>query len=477
MNVIMKKNSECNLVNWKKPLKTMLIDELGGKYTYGQIKDEINKYKTKIRAGGLVIICASNDLGSIIWYLICLENRNPVLILEQGIAQNMMSKYINIYQPDYLILRKDQEPKVEGHSFEFESHGYKIYRQNRQKTTHFYDELKLLMTTSGSTGDPKLVRLSSKNIISNADSIISYLKITEKDVAITSLPINYSYGLSVINSHLRAGGTIALNKRSIIESKFWDAVNENSVTNIAGVPFTYELILKLDFSKYFPTSVRLLTQAGGSLGVSKVLEAHEKSNAAKIKFYVMYGQTEASPRMTYLDPMNLPSKAGSIGIPIPGGSIWLENEAGEKIHGDGIVGELIYAGPNVALGYASNRIDLLKGDEWNGILKTGDLAFRDQDGFYYLHGRRSRFIKISGIRISLDQIEKEINTQEIVAAASGRDDFLAVLIEGDFNQEKINIVTATLRAYKIPKKYYKIEFKPNLKRSKSGKLDYKQFDL
>jgi long-chain acyl-CoA synthetase len=468
----------CNdsLVNWEQATKTMLIDQFGRNYTYTEVKKATNEFKGRIKKNSLVLICASNDVGSIISYLACLENKNPILMLDKNISEIFFNFYVKNYQPEYLIINKKQNLNIDIHSFEFESHDYKIYRCKSDEPTKFNNQLGLLMTTSGSTGDPKLVRLSLKNIIANADSIISYLNITESDVAITTLPMQYSYGLSIINSHIRAGAAIVLNDRSVIEPLFWETVKEYAVTNIYGVPFTYDLILKLNFTKYIPNSVRILAQAGGNMAQNKILELYEKSKLKKIKFFVMYGQTEASPRMAYLDPEYLPSKAGSIGKPIPGGSIWLESESGEKINSPNIVGELIYEGPNVALGYSIGRDDLLKGDEWLGLLKTGDLALMDTDGFFYIQARKKRFIKISGIRTSLDQIEKNINDNGFVAAVSGKDDSLVVFIEGDFDQEIINTVKSIFKSYRIAKDKYRIDFKSVLPRHQSGKLDYTKLE-
>ena len=183
--------------------------------------------------------------------------------------------------------------------------------------------MRLLLTTSGSNCSQKLVRLSDQNLFSNAQSIINYLSLDVNEKPITTLPMHYSFGLSIINSHLISGATILLTKRSLFEKKFWEFFHSSNPTSISGTPYIFDILNKLRFFKKDFSSVKTITQAGGKLNIEMnelILNYCDKNNK---KFYVMYGQTEASPRISYLPPQNSRKKIGSIGIPIPDGKLSL----------------------------------------------------------------------------------------------------------------------------------------------------------
>jgi acyl-CoA synthetase (AMP-forming)/AMP-acid ligase II len=284
------------------------------------------------------------------------------------------------------------------------------------KPTTLFTDLALLLTTSGSTGSPKLVRLSYANLLSNALSIAEYLSINENERPITTLPMHYSFGLSVINSHLLKGATLLLTDKSLMEKDFWSLLKKEQATSLSGVPYTYEMLKRLRFFRMDLPSLRTLTQAGGKLNIELTKEFAEYAQNADKRFFVMYGQTEATARMSYLPYEQSLSKSGSIGIAIPGGAFTLLEESGE----------LIYQGQNVSLGYAESAEDLAKGDENKGILYTGDLAKRDNDGYYYIIGRKKRFIKLFGNRINLDETESVLKTRYVDCACVGTDDKMIV---------------------------------------------------
>ena len=283
-------------------------------------------------------------------------------------------------------------------------------RDTRDISLH--PNLALMLSTSGSTGSPKLVRLGHRNVASNAQSIAEYLGLSAAERPITSLPMAYSYGLSIINSHLAVGATLVLTSRGVLEKDFWSAMAEYECTSFAGVPYTYQMLLRVGLLKKSLPSLRTLTQAGGRLDPSYIEQVRTIASERGWSFYVMYGQTEASPRISYVPPAELHRKVGSIGIPVPGGSLEVDPD-----------GELVYSGPNVMLGYAQCEADLCKGDELGGVLKTGDLGRRDEDGFFYVTGRRSRFLKMFGQRFSLDEIENELASRlHSPVACRGSDD-------------------------------------------------------
>lgn len=282
---------------------------------------------------------------------------------------------------------------------------YILVRTNYNASCCIDKDLALLLSTSGSLSDNKYVRISYKNMMSNANAIIEYLKITQSDRTITTLPMSYTYGLSIINSYLLAGATIVVTDYKLYQKEFWELVRSQNVTSISGVPYMYEMLEKFGFMNMEIPSLKTLTQAGGKLSIELQKKYAEYSQRNGIDFYIMYGQTEATARMAYLPCEKIKIKLGSIGIPIPGGKIVLENEKGEEIIEAEVEGEIVYYGDNVSLGYANCRNDLQKNDENMGKLYTGDIAIKDDDGYLYIKGRKKRFVKLYGKRISLDRLE------------------------------------------------------------------------
>jgi acyl-CoA synthetase (AMP-forming)/AMP-acid ligase II len=289
--------------------------------------------------------------------------------------------------------------------------------------------LALMLATSGSTGATKLVRLSQAAVDANARSIASYLGLDSGERPITTLPPGYSYGLSVINSHLAAGATIILNGLSVIEAGFRALVEKERATSLAGVPYTYDLLERAGLLDHMPSSIRTMTQAGGKLAAERVAAIASAAQASGRRFFVMYGQTEATARMAYLPPECLPQQAGCIGRAIPGGQFTLADpETGEERD---TAGELIYSGPNVMMGYAETASDLVRGAEIER-LHTGDLAERVAPDLYRITGRKSRFLKLFGLRIALDEVESILGQKGLTAIATGDDQLLVIgLIEGD----------------------------------------------
>ncbi|GLY05978.1 AMP-binding protein [Actinoplanes sp. NBRC 101535] len=284
---------------------------------------------------------------------------------------------------------------------------------HRYTTDEVHPDLALLLTTSGSTGNPKLVRLSRSAVLANAEQVAESLGVTADDVAITTLPLFYSYGLSVLHSHLLRGATVVLERTGIMQRDFWTAVNEHGVTSMAFVPYQYEMLRRLRFDPAKYPTLRSLTQAGGRLRAERVTEFAEKMAAAGGRFFVMYGQTEAAPRMATVPPERLAEKSGSVGLPMPGATFTIEDD------------EVVYRGPNVMMGYAETGADLARGDEQGGVLHTGDLGRLDDEGYLFITGRLKRMGKVFGVRINLDDVEKHFP----VAAVAG-DDKLHVFAEG-----------------------------------------------
>ena len=237
------------------------------------------------------------------------------------------------------------------------------------------------------------------NLQSNAESISEYLNIGPNDRAATTLPMSYCYGLSVINSHLLRGAGLVLTDLSVVDPCFWELFRRRGATALAAVPYTFELLERVGFADMELPSLRYVTQAGGRMAPESVRSYAELGRRKGWELFVMYGQTEATARMAYLPPELAASVPGAVGIPVPGGSFRIDPVPGLE-HG-----ELVYTGPNVMLGYAGSPADLAVGRTVTE-LRTGDLARHHPAGVYEVVGRRSRFVKIVGLRVDLGQVER-----------------------------------------------------------------------
>ena len=335
-----------------------------------------------------------------------------------------------------------------------------------------HPDLAVLLSTSGTTGAAKLVRLSRKNIAANAASIAEYLGLTPEDRAMTTLPFHYSYGMSVLHTQLLAGGALVLTEESVTEDRFWERARETSATSLALVPFQFELLESSGFAERRLPGLRYVTQAGGKL--SKALAERFIAHGAAMGFdlFVMYGQTEAGPRISYVPPKALATHLETIGIPVPGGRLWIADAEGREITAPDTPGELVYEGPNVMLGYAETRADLAApaGPE---LLRTGDVAQRDADGFFRVVGRQSRFLKLVGLRIGLDEVERALGAEGLRPYAVGDDTRMTVFLAGATPEEAARVRAELIRRYALTQKLVAvrpIDAPPLLS---SGKIDYR----
>ena len=334
-----------------------------------------------------------------------------------------------------------------------------------------------MLTTSGSTGSPKLVRQSYKNIEANTKSIVEYLQLNETERAITTLPMNYTYGISIINTHLWVGASIILTEKGLMQKEFWQQMKDFEATSFAGVPYTYEMLDKLRFFRMNLPSLRYMTQAGGKLSPELHHKFAQWAKDCGKKFIVMYGQTEATARMSYLPAEKSLEKYGSMGIAIPNGKFSLIDVNGEEIITPETVGELVYEGANVTLGYAECGLDLAKSDERHGKLITGDMAKFDADGFYYIVGRKKRFLKIYGNRVNLDETERLIKTEfkDLECACTGVDDSMIIYTTNPIEND--NIMAFVTSKTGINKAAFKIRNIDEIPKNEAGKTLYKELEV
>ena len=315
------------------------------------------------------------------------------------------------------------------------------------------------------------MRLSYGNLAANAAAIAEYLRVEPGDCALTSLPMHYVYGLSVINSHLHAGASVALTDAVFCGKEALVAHQERyRVTSLAGVPYTYEMLKRLHWQRMNIGSLRTLTQAGGKLHPSLVREFALACEEKDIRFYVMYGAAEATARMAYLPPELAAGNPASIGIPIPDGELWIEDDCGRVIRESRVTGQLFYRGPNVSMGYAVCGKDLARGEERGGILETGDLAQRDEQNLYSIVGRLSRFLKLYGNRVNLEEVEQMVRGVGIDCACGGDDSALRVYItDASRRHEAVSVVQQMTRLH--PSVLRVIELK-QIPRNSFGKIAY-----
>lgn len=478
---LMQRLTEPDFFQWQPQFDehVMLIDDRNCQMTYRDARIFGEEYFKNMTAHALTLIVTENTAASVLIYIQALRNQLVPILLDKKTDKEQLAAIIEKYRPEYTAL-----PASFGwHSGEryrekWQSKGYILYERDGVEDDEeipLHKDLALLLSTSGSTGSPKFVKISRENLQANTASIAAYLNITASDRPITTLPMSYTYGLSIINSHLYRGATLLLTEYSVMEQKFWDFFKLHKATTFGGVPYTYKMLQFIGFQDMVLPSLKVMTQAGGKLPIAlqKFFTEYGKMNHCPL--IVMYGQTEATARMAYLPWKDADKKQGSIGIAIPGGYFWLEDAKGNIIQDSYKTGELIYWGKNVTMGYAVNRQSLTAGDERHGRLATGDLAYRDEDGYYYISGRKKRFLKLLGNRISLDETESLLVQAfpKLEFACIGTDEQMTVFYSGETGDEK-RIGQFLSRKLKLFKKNFAVCKIDVIPRNSSGKILYEQ---
>ena len=413
------------------------INETGDVLTYQDLGEFSARVSSLLEKRTLVCCLCENTIAAMSGYFAFVENEIVPIMVDGSIDKDLLENICTVYEPEYIWMSSDRSDLFASRDIVFSFDNYSLIRIGQKARFSLHDDLAVLLSTSGSTGSPKFVRVSYANLKANADSIAEYLGIQSLDRPVTTLPMSYSYGLSIINSHLIQGATILLTTKSVIERDFWNFIKDQRATSLSGVPYTFEILKKLRFFKMDLPHLKTLTQAGGKMHneLSQEFSHFCQDNGKKIFF--MYGQTEATARMSYLAPNESISKLGSIGIAIPGGDFSLVDDEGHVVNQSNESGELVYKGKNVSMGYASSAHDLIRGDENCGVLMTGDLALRDNDGFYYIVGRKKRFIKLYGNRINLDETEQLIKSITPSVACAGYDGKMTIYLTDEKFKDQV----------------------------------------
>ncbi|MET9632583.1 AMP-binding protein [Lentzea sp. NPDC006480] len=387
-----------------------------------------------------VVACLCRpEPGTAIGYLAALAAGHAVLMLDAATDAAVLDRLIGAYEADFVLDRDRVE--------------------RRPSTGRPVDEgLAVLLGTSGSTGTLKYVRLSQDNIDANARQIVEVLGIDAGERAVQSLPLHYSYGLSVLNSHLLAGAAVVFPGTSLLRPKFWDVMRDNACTSLAGVPYMYTMLRRIGFERISLPDLRTLTQAGGRMAPDEVLRFGRLAADRGGRLVVMYGQTEATARIACVPPERVLDKPDRIGLPVPQGDLSLAAD-----------GELIYRGPNVMLGYAEGRADLSAGDVNRGTLATGDLAEVDDEGYYTIVGRKKRVAKLAGQRVNLDELEALLAPHGPVAAVEVAGELVLARAGGTAGSDLTRHVRELVG---VPSRFIHVRDVGELPRTSSGKTDY-----
>ncbi len=423
--------------------------EPGRRVTYRELGEIVEEMCGVCSTFHSAILIFEQNIECVAFYLACLINKRLVILLDPHSTQTDIAHIAELFQVGLI-----------SGCFEIES-GYisQIYSRNKFKiyctdvdtaiTPH--PELAVLVNTSGSTSTPKFVKLTYENLICNTRQIAEYLPIDDSSFAGPPPPFSYVYGLSVLNTHLVNGGQIALCNHSVVSKEYWDFVLSLNITNLNGVPYYYEVLQKLKFYGVLKNKLRFLTQAGGRL--SDIVREQLITEFINSKIFIMYGQSEATARISYLPYNKIVEKRGSVGIAVSGGKISISQ------------GEIIYEGENIFKGYAYSATDLTELEDIDR-LHTGDLGYLDEDGYLYITGRKSRFIKLPGKRLSLDDCERQLTNCGYECAIVQIDDRMKIYVVGDCAKKELSQILG------LSNIYFDIISVTELPRTINGKIHY-----
>lgn len=415
------------------PLRPALFDPARARWwSHAELRDAAKSLAERVAgaSGGVAFLLSRNTAGSAMGYLACVEAGVAVVLLDSRTRPMDLQGLIDTYRPEVVLTVDEATP---GATYRFDSTAGDVrlwWRVAPEPGPRVHSQLAVLLSTSGSTGSSKLVRLTRRNVEANAASIVASLGLDPDERAMASLPLHYSYGLSVLNSHLHAGASVVLTEETVISPHFWKLARSQGCTSMPGVPYTYDMLSRIGFESLDLPSLRTLTQAGGRLAPELVKRFHADMVRRGGRFHVMYGQTEATARITCLPSERLPEKAGAVGVAIPGGSLSVDCGDGRDARPKER-GEIVYSGPNVMMGYAGSRDDLARGDDLGGILRTGDLGFLDEEGFLHVTGRSKRIGKVMGMRVNLDEVEARLSSRGPTAVVAGDDGLVIHCEYGD----------------------------------------------
>lgn len=449
------------------------IDDRGQQLTYGQLAQCAKALSGVIPARSVVFLLCRNTVGGLAAYYAMIENGIVPVTLSGAIDRQLFDVLFETYRPQYLCVEAEQAESY-GFPCVYEERGF-VYLDTRQPRYPIHPQLQLLMTTSGSTGSPKLVRYKTGNLQMNAKHVAQAWGWTQKERPVCDLQMNYTMGLNVINTHLYVGATLLLVSRNITDGAYWKFIRQHQATNFTGVPFSYDLLWKLRFPRMDLPHLTTLSEGGGKLSDEMFRNVAQYCRDTGKRFVASFGTTETAARMAMLEPEMALEKPGSIGKAIPGGELVLFDQSGRELTEPEAEGELGYRGPNVTMGYAQCREDLALGDVFDGLYRTGDIARRDAQGYYYIVGRMSRFLKMLGYRVSLDQCESLIRDRfDIDCACGGNDSRMQIYItRPELSEEVKKFISEKTGIYSS---MFAVSPVCRIPRNQTGKILYRQLE-
>lgn len=449
--------------------KIALEDDSERKVSYGELTIQCQQLMDMKLPRGIAFVLCENTCGAMTAVCACESAKIVPLVISAAMEWELLNTLLSTYTPSYLFVPTHMMEKFSGEII-WEVYDYVLIKTENEPYP-IHENLSLLMTTSGSTGSPKLVRYKYGNLEANAKNAAKAFQWLDDERSMCDLPIQYTMGLNVINSHLIIGATAVLTNHNLMSEEFWKIMREGGITNFCGVPFSYEVFFRLRFERMNLPNLRTLCEGGGKLTDKRFRQLAEYADKNGKRFCASFGTTETSARMAMLPPELAMEKIGSIGRAIPEGELLLIDSDGREIKEVEAEGELAYRGPNVTMGYGMCREDLLKGDEWKGEYHTGDIARRDSDGCYYIIGRTSRFLKLYGMRVSLDRCELFIKTQfDIECACTGTDERMDIYISDKvFEKEILPFIS---RKTNLQLNSFKLHVIDEIPKNESGKIMY-----
>lgn len=411
------------------------IDSNGATLRYAEIAQLSQHITSLVPQRALCFLLVENNIGGIAWTMSMLSSRQLVpLILNVKTEDTLYQQLFNTYQPTYICAPKHFEVQGQVVDCQYEYSLTKVF----DNTPTLHSELSHLLPTSGSTGSPKLVRHKYENIEAAGLNISTFFELKESDRPLMVLPLYYTMGLSMVFSHLRVGATILITGLNMTDPNFWKFIKEEQATSFTGVPYSFQILNLMRFFRMDLPHLELLTQGGGKMPTDLNLKFAEYCRDKGKRWIATYGQSECTARMAYLPAKWALDKIGSIGIAVPNGELSLIDSDGNLITTPRAEGEMCYRGKNVTMGYATQQSDLALGDERNGYIRTGDLAYFDEDGCYYIVGRIGRFLKLFGMRVGLDECEQIVQTDcGIECACVGTDEKMIVYITNADKQNEV----------------------------------------
>lgn len=450
------------------------IDSQGQQLTYGGLRSFVETAGKLMTSRSLFFLLVENNVGGIAWTISNICAGNVPLILNAHLDEGLYKSLYELYQPPYVCV-----PESMAHNFSYETvstcFGYTLMKTGNEACP-MNNELSHLLPTSGSTGSPKLVRHKYANIEAAALNISTFFELTEKDRPLMVLPLYYTMGLSMVFSHFYVGATVLITNLSMTDRNFWKFMKEERATSFTGVPYSFEILNLMRFFRMDLPDLTLLTQGGGRMPKELNLKFAEFCRDNGKQWIATYGQSECTARMAWLPPKWAIEKVGSIGIAVPNAELSLIDMDGNPITTPNTEGEMCYRGKNVTMGYARQREDLLLGDERHGFIRTGDLAYFDEDGCYYIVGRMGRFLKLFGMRVGLDECERIVKGKfpNLECACVGTDEKMIVYLTDESYQAQVK--EELVNRLKLVASSFEVRIIDEIPKNEAGKILYAKLE-